>query len=336
MTSRSYSAHALGIAAAVALMTAAGAGMAAEFTMKIGLATFKDVQHNWAMWYKDAVEKRSGGRIAVNIFPRSQLGKIARQIEGVQLGTQQIFVAPTDFFAGVDPRYGVFSIPVLFKNKITAGEVLQDAALNKEILALGDDKGLIGASVFTHSTAHYFAKNPIRRLSDFKGLKLRVNATAAEREKMRRFGASAVPMPLSEVVPALQRGVIDGTMSGAVVYVIFKFNSIGKVLTRTDDTLIISTAVLSKAWLKKLPADLRRIVVEEGPKLQVRATEFSHANEKFFLGKWKELGGSLITLPADDLAKVRSMLASVGNDVTKDNPKTSAFYKRILAVGKKY
>jgi TRAP-type C4-dicarboxylate transport system substrate-binding protein len=336
MTSRTYTARALGIAAAVAMMTAAGASTAADFTMKIGLATFKDVQHNWAMWYKDAVEKRSGGRIAVNIFPRSQLGKVPRQIEGVQLGSQQVFVAPTDFFAGVDPRYGVFSIPVLFKNKLHAGEVLKDPELNKEILALGDDEGLVGASVFTHSTAHYFGKKPIRRLSDFKGLKLRVNATAAEREKMRRFGASAVPMPLSEVVPALQRGVIDGTMSGAVVYVIFKFNSIGKVLTRTDDTLIISTSVLSKTWLNKLPADLRRIVVEEGPKLQGKATEFSHANEKFFLGKWKELGGSLITLPADDLAKIRSMLASVGKDVTKDNPKVNAFRERIIAVGSKY
>ena len=71
-------------------------------------------------------------------------------------------------------------------------------------------------------------------------------------------------------------------------------------------------------------------------KLQARATEFSHANEKFFLGKWKELGGSLITLPDDDLAKVRSMLASVGKDVTKDNPKVNAFRERIKAVGKNY
>ena len=54
------------------------------------------------------------------------------------------------------------------------------------------------------------------RLSDFNGKKLRVNATAMEREKMRRLGATAVPMPLNEVMPSLQRGVIDGTMSGTV------------------------------------------------------------------------------------------------------------------------
>ena len=210
----------LGAIAGITLL-ASSAG-AAEFTMKIGLATFKDVQHQWALWYKDAVEKRSGGRIAVKVFPKSQLGAVPRQIEGVQLGTQAAFVAPADFFAGIDPRFGAFSIPVLFKSKAHASKVLHDATLNKDILGLGANKGFEVVSVFTHSTAHYFGgKNPLRRLSDFKGKKLRVNATAAEREKMRRFGASAVPMPLGEVVPSMQRGVIDGTMSGAVVYVVF-------------------------------------------------------------------------------------------------------------------
>ncbi len=331
---RQIALRAFGALAATAMF--AGGAAAAEFNMKIGLATFKDVQHNWSMWYKDAVEKRSGGRIAVKIFPKSQLGAVPRQIEGVQLGTQQVFVAPTDFFAGIDPRFGVFSIPVLFRDKLHAAKVLQDPGLNKTILGLGGDKGLEVISVFTHSTAHYLGKKPIRRLSDFKGLKLRVNATAAEREKMRRFGASAVPMPLGEVVPALQRGVIDGTMSGAVVYVVFKFDRVAKVLTRTDDTLIISSAVLSQSWLRKLPADLRAMVIEEGHKLQVRATEFSHTNEKFMLELWAKKGGSLITLPDSDLAEIRKRLASVGEDVTKGDPKTHAFYKQILEVNKKY
>ena len=251
----------LGAIAGITLL-ASSAG-AAEFTMKIGLATFKDVQHQWALWYKDAVEKRSGGRIAVKVFPKSQLGAVPRQIEGVQLGTQAAFVAPADFFAGIDPRFGAFSIPVLFKSKAHASKVLHDATLNKDILGLGANKGFEVVSVFTHSTAHYFGgKNPLRRLSDFKGKKLRVNATAAEREKMRRFGASAVPMPLGEVVPSMQRGVIDGTMSGAVVYVVFKFINLGTVLTRTDDTLIISTGAVSRAWLKRLPADLRHATIQ--------------------------------------------------------------------------
>ena len=328
------------IAQAAAILAAGvfsvSTAQAADYTMKIGFATFKDVQHQWADWMKEEIEKKSNGRIAVNVFPKSQLGAIPRPIDGVRLGTQQAFVAPTDFFSGIDPRFGVFSIPVLFKDKLHAAKVIADPELNKDILALGSDKGMDNAAVFTHSTAHYLAKNPITKLDDFKGKKFRVNATAAEREKMRRFGASAVPMPLSEVVPALQRGVVDGTQSGTVVYVVFKFNRISKVLTRTDDTMIVSSAVLSQAWLKQLPADLRNMVVETGRSLQTKSSEFSHKSENFMIGKWKEAGGSLTALPAGDLTKIREMLADVGETVTKGNPAVHAFFRKVKATGEKY
>ena len=338
MTSRSGSSRTLAMAAAAALMTmTAGTSVAAEFTMKIGLGTFKDVQHQWADWMVEKIEAASNGRIDVQVFPRSQLGNIFRMVEGVQLGTIESIVAPMDFYAGIDARFGVFSIPVLFKNKANAAKALLDPELNKEIRTIGTERGnILPISIFTHSTAHYFGKKPIRRLSDFKGLKLRVNATDAEREKMRRFGATAVPMPLSEVVPGLQRGVIDGTMSGAVVYVVFKFNRVGKVLTQTDDTLILSAGIVSKIWLNKLPADLQKVVIDAGVGLQRQTSEYSDTNEQAMLAKWKETGGSLIKLPDDDLAKVRAMLASVGEDVTKGKPELNAFYRRVKAVAAKY
>ncbi len=322
--------------ASIAASTIVTSAYAADYNMKIGFATFKDVQHQWSSWMKEELEKKSKGRIKVDLFPKSQLGAVPRQIEGVRLGTQQAFVAPADFFAGVDARYGAFSIPTLFKNKQHAAKVIVDPELNKEILALGADKGMRTGAIFTHSTAHYLAKDPIRKLSDFKGKKLRVNATAAEREKMRIFGASAIPMPLSEVVPALQRGVIDGTMSGTVVYVIFKFNRISKVLSRTDDTLIISTAMLSPTWLKSLPSDLRNIVVSTSAELQTKTSAFSDENENAMIAKWKSNGGSLVTLPNEDLSKIRTLLSGVGDKVTKGDAKLYAFYQKIKATGAKY
>src|SRR5919106_6480721 len=100
--------------AAAALALATAPSIAADFTMKIGFATMNDIQHQWANWYKEALEARSKGRIEVKLFPRGQLGTVASQIEGLQLGTVEAFVTPSDFFAGVDPRFGAFSIPTLF------------------------------------------------------------------------------------------------------------------------------------------------------------------------------------------------------------------------------
>lgn len=320
----------------LAAALAAAPAMAADFTMKIGLGTMNDVQHQWANWYKEALEARSKGRIAVNVFPRGQLGTIASHIEGLQLGTVEVFTTPADFFAGMDPRFGTFSIPLLFKDAAHAEKVLLDPAMNKEILALGEDKNIQIVSVYTYAPAHYFGKQPIRSLADFKGKKLRVNATAAERAKMRQFGASAVPMDLAEVVPGIQQGVIDGTMSATAVYVNLKFIEIGKVLTEVNDTMIVSVGAVSRPWLAKLPADLRAMVIEEGHKLQARINPHSRVLDEGMVKRWREAGGELVKLPAADQARVQQLLAGVGEEVTKDNARVNAFYKRLAETAKKY
>lgn len=304
--------------------------------MKIGFATMNDIQHQWASWYKEALEARSGGRIEVKLFPRGQLGTVASQIEGLQLGTVEAFTTPADFFAGMDPRFGTFSIPLLFRDTVHAEKVLLDPAMNKEILALGADKGVQVVSVYTFAPAHYFGKQPLRKLDDFKGKKLRVNATAAERAKMRQFGASAVPMDLSEVVPGIQQGVIDGTMSATAIYVNLKFNDISKVLTEVNDTMIVSVGVVSRAWLDKLPADLRQAVIEEGNKLQARINPQSRLMDENMVKRWRDAGGELVKLPEADQARVRQLLSGVGEEVTKDNPAVNAFYKRLVSTGQKY
>jgi len=119
-------------------------------------------------------------------------------------------------------------------------------------------------------------------------------------------------------------------------YVDEKFYDIAKVLTEVHDTMIISTGAVSRAWLNKLPADLRRLVIEEGRKLQPRLMEHSRALDAAMRTKWAEAGGSFVTLPDADAGKVKSMLANVGDEVTKGNPAVAAFYKRLKTTAAKY
>lgn len=324
------------IAGTMATVGLIGSADAADFAMKFGFVTRGDQQNTWSNWYAEAVNKASNGRIAAKAFPGGQLGSIPRHVEGVQLGTIEATIFPADFFVGVDPRFGVFSIPSLFKNRAHAAKVLADPSVASEVQSLGGNKGMVGVGAFVHSTVHYFGKNPIRKLSDFKGKKMRVNATPAERERMKRLGATAIPLPLGELVPALQRGVVDGTMSGIGIYVNFKFQKLGTVLTQTDDTLLISTGLVSKKWLDGLPGDLRKIVLDEGKKVQARIIVESPKMEDGFTAKWKTVGGSIIRFSDAEQAKLLSTIKTVGEQVTKSNPQVSAFYKKLLAVGAKY
>jgi TRAP-type C4-dicarboxylate transport system substrate-binding protein len=309
---------------------------AADYTMKIAFGTANDIQHQWANWYKEEVEKRSNGRIEVKIFPRAVLGTGPSMTQGTQTGTIEAYTSPADFFAGIDPRFGVFAIPFMFKGQVHANRVINDPEMNKEILALGRDKGLHGVSVFTYSPSHYFAVPPIRSLDDFKGKKLRVNATPAERERMRLLGASAVPMDLAEVIPGIREGTIDGTMSGTAVYVNFKFMDLGKVITQTQDTMIVSIGFLSNVWLEKLPADLRQMVIRVGEEMQPRLAVRAKEIEDQMIERWKAAGGQVLVLPSAELQRLHKVLDPVGESVTRDNPVVSAFYHHMQAVGEKY
>jgi TRAP-type C4-dicarboxylate transport system substrate-binding protein len=310
------------VAAAVALawLAPTAPASAAEVVMKFGTATMNEGQHQFLKFYKEEVEKASGGRIEVQIYPNSQLGPIPREIEGVQLGTIQGYIGPVDFFVGVDPRFGVFSAPMVFRDEANAAATVADPAVQKAMFGLVAPKRMVGIATLGLGASDYGAKKPILRLTDFAGKKLRINGTELERQKMAKLGATGIGMPLSEVVPALDQGTIDGTISGISIFVAFKMNDLLKTLTVTNDTFINSIAVVSKPWLDKLPPDLQKVVLDSGAAVQGKTQQWEFDFSKKLEGDWTALGGSVHKLPADDLAKLKTLLGPVADDVTKSQP----------------
>jgi len=308
---------------------------AADFIMKVGTATINETQHQFIKFYKEEVEKASGGRIEVQIYPASQLGPIPREIEGVQLGNIQGYVGPVDFFVGVDPRFGVFSTPTLFRDEANAAATIHDPTVQKAMFDLAAPKRMVGIATFDLGASDYGAKNPIMRLADFNGKKLRINGTELEREKMAKLGATGIGMPLSEVVPALDQGTIDGTISGLSVFVAFKMNDLLKVVTVTNDTFIISLAVLSKPWLDTLPADLQKIAIDSGAAVQAKTQAWETDFTNKLASDWTAMGGTVHTLPADDLARMKTLLDPVGDEATKNQPAVHEMLQLVRAAAAK-
>ncbi|HEY1981863.1 MAG TPA: TRAP transporter substrate-binding protein [Xanthobacteraceae bacterium] len=320
------------IAALIGIPAPAGA---ADFVMKVGTATINETQHQFIKFYKEEVEKASGGRIEVQIYPASQLGPIPREIEGVQLGNIQGYIGPVDFFVGVDPRFGVFSAPMLFRDDANAAATVRDPAVQKAVFGLAAAKRMVGIATLDLGASDYGAKRAIMRLADFSGKKLRINGTELERQKMAKLGATGVGMPLSEVMPGLDQGTIDGTISGLSVFVAFKMNDLLKVVTVTNDTFIISVAVLSKAWLDTLPPDLQKIAIDSGAAVQAKTQQWEVDFTKQLVDQWTGLGGTVHTLPDEDQAQLKTLLTPVGDDATKDQPAVHDMLQMVRAAAAK-
>jgi TRAP-type transport system periplasmic protein len=322
-------------AAALAFCAFTSSATAADFVMKVGTATINETQHQFIKFYKEEVEKASGGRIEVQIYPASQLGPIPREIEGVQLGNIQGYIGPVDFFVGVDPRFGVFSTPMLFRDEPNAAATIHDPTVQKAMFDLAAPKRMVGIATVDLGASDYGAKNPIMRLADFNGKKLRINGTELEREKMAKLGATGIGMPLSEVVPALDQGAIDGTISGLSVFVAFKMNDLLKVVTVTNDTFIISLAVVSKPWLDSLPADLQKIVIDSGAAIQAKTQAWESDFTNKLASDWTAMGGTVHALPSDDLARMKTLLDPVGDEATKNQPAVHEMLQLVRAAAAK-
>ena len=161
------------VAAAGALVVALTVGPAQAqdktFTMKITTPTLNAALDIYAKAYGDAVEKDSGGRIKVEVYPASRLGAIPRQIEGVQFGAIQCAVIPPEFFVGVDERFEVLAAPGLVTSAAQGHRVAADPAVQKFYLGLGAEKGLHGVAVAYAEPSEVVAKSAYPPSGRFQG-----------------------------------------------------------------------------------------------------------------------------------------------------------------------
>jgi len=314
-----------------ALVTAPLAAFAqgAPNVMKLGTATLNDSQHEWMKRFAAMMEQDSKGRIKVEIYPLSQLGPIPRMIEQTQFGAIQGWVGPPEFLSGVDIRYQVLSAPGLFKDLAHANRVLQDPKFNSAFLALGADKGLKGLGLFISGPAAFVARKPIKTVADLQGMKIRVLAAPLQMEQIRALKATPVPMPLGEVMPALQQGTLDSVMSNIPVFQALKYYSVAKYLLATEHALLTTMTVISKKWYDALPPDLQKLVVDSGRKVSEGIYQWSVDDIKNGYEGWTKAGGEIVRLDPKAQEALMGQLLPLGAEVTSKRPDEKALYATL-------
>jgi TRAP-type transport system periplasmic protein len=333
VTGRQFFAPAAAVAGALVLSLALPAGAARAqdktYVMKISDPTINDVPDDFAEKYKAALEKDSGGRIKVELYPASQLGSIPRQIEGTQFGAIQCEVVPPEFMVGIDQRFEVMAAPGLVDSQQHGQRVAADPAVLKLMLGLGADKGLHGVALFMAEDSIIVSKAPIRHLADFKGKKIRIFASKFQSEAFERLGVTPVAMTLGDVLPAIQQGTIDGAVTGLGPVTHMHYIDAAKFVTLTNQPAIFLIAEINKKWYDALPADLQQIVDKDATTAAVAVSPFAIDLRKKSEANWTASGGELISLPPDEQSMMLKTLRSVGEDISKSDPALGAAYKVV-------
>lgn len=315
------------------LFTGLMAGTAfAQTEMRIGMVTINDPQHQFTNKYGEEIAERTGGKIKVRVFPAAQLGKIPRQLENLKIGSQAGFVSPPGFLSGMNRAFQAPDAPGLFKSFWHAHNTFTDPAFRGKYLKLADKHGIVGAAIFNYGPTSIASLKPIRSLADMKGLKIRVLATPMESKLAKVLGMTGVPMPYSEVLPALQRKTIDGCRSSIVVMGASKFFTTTKYITLIESGTIPSALWVSKRWLAKLPKKQQNIVMQTGRDLEIWAGRNAARLNGEAEALWKKNGAEVIRLSSMDQKIITNQLAPLGDEFLATSADTREMYKALKSV----
>jgi C4-dicarboxylate-binding protein DctP len=161
--------------------------------------------------FKALAEKATNGRVKIEVYPNSQLYKDKEELEALQLGAVQMLAPSLAKFGPLGVKeFEVFDLPYLFPNKEALYRVTE-GPVGKSLFAKLDTKGIVGLAYWDNGFKVMSANKPIRMPADFKGLKLRIQASKVLDAQMRALGANPQVLAFSEVYQALQTGVVDGT-----------------------------------------------------------------------------------------------------------------------------
>jgi TRAP-type transport system periplasmic protein len=326
----------LGVAAlALGSLVGSTPASAQDYVMKFATLTLNDLQHEYIKVYKRELEKATNNRIRVDIYPAGQLGGAPRQTEGLRLGTIEAAVGPAELFVGADPRFQALAMAGLFTSIEHARKAMTVPEVRQAVFDVAAQRNLLAIGINTYDLQDFVFKQPVTKLADFTGKRVRVLASEGEQAQVNALGAAAVPMSLTEVLPALQQGTIDGVNSVKGVFVAFKYYDAAPNLLQTQLWPLVSVALVSKAFYDRLPSDLQKAVRETGAKIEPELDQWQIERIAADTTAWTEKGGKITRLsPAEQDEAVRRTTAALQPILDKNVPLKEFYTKVKTGAGK--
>jgi TRAP-type C4-dicarboxylate transport system substrate-binding protein len=337
MTMTAFAMTALaGVFAAGIAMTPTAA-LSQEVTLR--LHTFlppvaNPVKHFMIPW-AEKVGKESNGRIKVQVYPAMQLGGKAEQLlTQVRDGVVDIVWTLPGFTPGVMPKLEIFELPFLHRDTHSTVLALQDYVdmhMKKEF------EPYHVLLVHAHAGALFMSKEPINKVEDFKGLKLR-SYSRTNAWILEALGATPLQVALPELVPMLNKGTVSGSILPYEIAPAVKMQDLTDYFTTLAPpqprlSTAIFTLLMNKKKYDSLPPDLKKVIdANSGRSIAPMAIEVWDRveldGEKVMRSKSKN---KFVSLSAEETAKLKKQVQPVFDRFIKLLDDSGADGKKVLA-----
>ncbi|MDR1935782.1 MAG: C4-dicarboxylate TRAP transporter substrate-binding protein [Candidatus Accumulibacter sp.] len=245
-----------------------------SFTLRFGHAlTEQDIYTVHMREWAEAVSKATNGDILIEIYPSSQLGSeedVLEQIrQGANVGWQTDFARLGSYVNGLS----VVNAPFFVDNLEEAFKLQGSATIKKLNEELAQKFGIAHISFnWIQGQRHVFANKIAKNPTEMKGMLIRSAPAPIWAESVNAMGCKATPLPYGEIYTGIQSKVVDGCELPYNAAKNLKLSEVVSYVMETGHIFQLNAMVVSEAWLKKLPADYQKILIDECNKAGERAT----------------------------------------------------------------
>lgn len=202
--------------------------------------------------FAQELERVTGGRIGVEIYPNNALGNERDVIELTIIGAVELTTPSNAPLATFVPELLVFDLPYLFRDRPHMYQVL-DGPIGARFEAPLRERGLVLLGYFEAGLRHVMTRDrPVERPEDLAGLKIRTMENPLHLRAFEAFGANPLPMAYGEVYTALEQGVIDGAEAARSNYFSKRFFEVAPNWSEIGWMYLVQPLVMSERFFASL------------------------------------------------------------------------------------
>lgn len=275
------------------------------------------------------IEERTEGRVKVDVFANSQLGNLSEMLDGVRVGAIQM--AHHDF-SSLDRFYediAVFNAPYAYRsadhavNATAPGSPVLDE-MNEKLI---DNAGIRIVGNFYRGARQLTARYPVYSPADMEGKKFRGVPIQLWNTMLAGMGAIPTPVEISEIMPALMTGLVEGQENPLNNIIARKMYEANKYLMMTSHMESVLAVFFNEQAWQGIPDEDRAIIEEILAELGPESLQWYRDSEADEIAFLKEQGVTVID--ESNGLKLDEFRTSVRAEVAKDYPQWTDYLTRI-------
>lgn len=232
-----------------------------RYAWPLGTASPEDtVTQIYAEKFAGEVDRLSGGKMKIQVYPNSTLGGDRELLESCRDGDIPFIIQNTAPQVSFMQDLAVFDMPCLFDTIEEVREKVDDDKFYGLVQQVYQDHGYRLLGYADQGFRVMSTNHNITVFQDYKGQKIRTMENSYHMDFWKALSASPTPMTFSEVYIGLQQGTIDAQENPYEVIVSNRLYEQQDYVVETNHLPHLISLIVSDSFFQDLPSEKQEIL----------------------------------------------------------------------------